>query len=91
MSINQPITGHPLSHLVHILQLAVSLGLFLGEEDTIPRRPLFSCIPPHHHQLKEMPHGTQHTLATPDVLHKIAQVGLLGMGEKRRARSRKGK
>lgn len=66
-------------HLLHTVNLVVCPGLILCQQDAVPGAPLLTGVPPHQTQLVEVLHGTQCTLAGPDVLHKVAKVGLLSM------------
>ena len=63
------------------------LGLVGSEKDAVPWRPLGVFVPAHEDQVIEVLPSTQHTLATPDVLHQVAQVSLLQWKEAGRCRA----
>ena len=65
------------THLFNVFELGVCLGLILGEQYAVPRRPVLPLLPARQRQLKHVPHRTQRTLTSPDVLHEIVKVWLL--------------
>ena len=59
-------------YLSNVFQFGVSRCLFLCEQNTVPRRPLFVLIPPYKNQVKQVFVSAEHALAIPNVFHKIA-------------------
>ena len=75
----KPVT-HKTQHDTHLIQTdepGMGLGLVRGQQDAVPWRPVAVFVPAHQHQIVQILPGAQHALATPDVLHQVAQIALL--------------
>ena len=59
-------------YLSNVFQFGVSRCFLLCEQNTVPRKPLFVLIPQYKNYVKQVFVSAEHTLAIPNVFHKIA-------------------